>query len=90
MRPACEHKAGRVEARVFLSDSDCGENVAGAFRVRASRVSDVRDAHVILVDDVLTTGATLSAAAKALKKAGAAQVDALILSRVVKGGVGAI
>ena len=66
------------------------ENVAGAFRVRASRLREVRDAHVILVDDVLTTGATLSAAAKTLKKAGAARVDALVLSRVVKGGVGAI
>ncbi len=66
-------------------------NVAGAFGFR-SEVARARfkGAHVILIDDVLTTGATLSAAARTLKRAGAAQVDALVLARVVKGGVGAI
>jgi ComF family protein len=63
-------------------------NVAGAFRMRRGASAD--GAHVVLIDDVHTTGATLSAAARALKKAGAARVDALVLARVVKGGVGAI
>ncbi len=66
------------------------ENVAGAFAVRGSRIGEVADAHIVLIDDVLTTGATLSAASNALKRAGAARVDALVLARVVKGGVGAI
>jgi predicted amidophosphoribosyltransferase len=40
---------------------------------------------VLLVDDVYTTGATVKAAAKALKKAGAAHVDVLTFARVVPG-----
>ena len=65
-------------------------NVAGAFAVPKNVEADVVRAHIVLIDDVLTTGATISACAKALKTAGAAQVDALVLARVVKGGIGAI
>lgn len=43
-------------------------------------------AHVIIIDDVMTTGATLSACARAARKAGAARVDALILARAMKDG----
>lgn len=65
-------------------------NVAGAFVVREKSACDINGAHILLIDDVLTTGATLSACARALKKAGAATVDALVLARVVRGGVEAI
>lgn len=65
-------------------------NVAGAFKVNEKHRERIRNAHVIIVDDVLTTGATLSAVARCLVNAGAARVDALVLARVVKGGVGAI
>ncbi|MEM8770773.1 MAG: ComF family protein [Pseudomonadota bacterium] len=65
-------------------------NVAGAFRVPEQNKAKLRGAHIVLVDDVLTTGATLSACARALKRAGADVVDALVLARVVKGAVGAI
>jgi len=41
----------------------------------------VQDAHVILVDDVVTTGATLEAAAAALKAAGARRVDAIVFAQ---------
>lgn len=69
-----------------LSPDARRRNVAGAFEVRAGKAALISGAHVILVDDVLTTGATLSACARALKKAGARRVDALVLARVVRGG----
>lgn len=43
-------------------------------------------AHVVIVDDVMTTGATLSACARAARKAGAKRVDALVLARAMKDG----
>lgn len=66
-------------------------NVDGAFAVRDKTArNSLQGAHVVIIDDVLTTGATLSSAARTLKRAGALRVDALVLARVVKGGLGAI
>ncbi|MDX2142308.1 MAG: ComF family protein [Rhodospirillaceae bacterium] len=55
-------------------------NVAGAFAV--NRPDRVRGKNVVLVDDVLTTGATADACARTLLRAGAAAVDVLVLARV--------
>lgn len=60
------------------------QNVSGAFEVRASRLSRVKGSTVTLVDDVLTTGSTLAACSKALRKAGAVRVNVLVLARVVR------
>ena len=57
-------------------------NVAGAFEVRKTRQSRMKGSTVTLVDDVLTTGATLTACTKALKRAGATRVNVLVLARV--------
>jgi ComF family protein len=53
------------------------DNVSGAFSVPATRAQTLRAKRVLLVDDVVTTGATVGACAAALKRAGAAQVDVL-------------
>ena len=60
------------------------QNVAGAFKVPAGQRAAVKGRTVLLVDDVLTTGATASAAARALKRAGATSVFVLALARVVR------
>jgi predicted amidophosphoribosyltransferase len=55
------------------------ENVRRAFAVRAGY--HLKDAHVLLVDDILTTGATCSEAARALRAAGAARVTVAVVAR---------
>ncbi len=55
----------------------------GAFVLDEASRTSVQGRNVILVDDVYTTGATVNAAAKVLKKAGAARVDVLCWARVI-------
>lgn len=74
----------RTPSQAGLSGRARRRNVAGAFRVRRSREKRIEGAQVLLIDDVLTTGATLSACVRALKRAGARQVDVLVLARVVR------
>ncbi len=59
-------------------------NVAAAFAARKSRVDLLNGKRVLLIDDVLTTGATVGACVRGLRGAGAAQVDVLVLARVVR------
>jgi ComF family protein len=67
-----------TESQVGLSIDRRRQNVAGAFRATPGLVAGKR---VLLVDDVLTTGATLNACAQALKEAGAHMVITLTLAR---------
>jgi len=67
-----------------LSARQRRRNVAGAFVIRRSRRKQIEGAHVILVDDVYTTGSTLEACTAALLKAGAETVNVLVLARVVR------
>jgi ComF family protein len=57
---------------------------AGAFRVHPWQRQRLRDRRVVLIDDVLTTGATVGACARVLRRAGASRVDVLTLARVVR------
>ncbi len=57
-------------------------NVAAAFALRRGREEQVRGRRVLLIDDVHTTGATLAECVRALRRGGAAAVDALTLARV--------
>lgn len=61
-------------------------NVRGVFRVPERQRRRLRDKRVLLVDDVFTTGATVSAAARALLRGGAAGVDVVTLARAVQTG----
>ncbi|MGH7120064.1 MAG: ComF family protein [Acetobacteraceae bacterium] len=56
--------------------------VSNAFAVRASREREVRGKRVVLIDDVLTSGATVNACTQTLRQAGAAAIDVLAAARV--------
>ena len=73
-----------TEQQIGLSRAQRASNVQGAFKVAADRMADIQGRQVILIDDVLTTGATVDACARALLRAKAAQVDVLIFARVVE------
>ena len=72
-----------TQQQVGLSRSERAGNVQGAFRVAPAAKAEVAGRRLILIDDVLTSGATADACARALLRAGAAQVDVLVLARVV-------
>lgn len=59
-------------------------NVQGAFVIRDKAKTRLQGARIVLIDDVMTTGATLDSCARTLKRAGASHVSALTLARVVK------
>jgi len=64
-----------------LSRTARQRNVRGAFLLDPLRAGEVRQKHVVLVDDVMTSGASLFAAAQAVRQGGAASVSALVLAR---------
>ena len=72
-----------TEQQIGLSRSQRASNVQGAFKVATDRTADIEGRRVILVDDVLTSGATADACARALLRAKASQVDVLVFARVV-------
>jgi ComF family protein len=78
---SCLERARRTQAQHALGRGARASNTAGVFVVRASARAAVRHSWVIVVDDIMTTGATLSACAEALAGAGAEAVSAITLAR---------
>jgi ComF family protein len=76
-------RARATEQQVGLSRAQRASNVQGAFKVSADRQAEIAGRKLVLIDDVLTSGATTDACARALLRAKAAQVDVLVFARVV-------
>ena len=79
-----------TESQGGKSGSGRRRNVAGAFTVPKGRRRQVQGRRILLIDDVLTTGATAEACAKALLQAGAAAVDLATVARVREADPGTI
>lgn len=79
LAPSALMRLRATETQAGLTPTQRRKNMRGAFKV--SNPSAVQGQHVLLVDDILTTGATARAAAKALIKAGAASVYVATLAR---------
>jgi ComF family protein len=73
----------QTQTQVGLSADQRRRNVQGAFAVSAKGVSSIAGRSILLVDDVLTTGATAEACARALRRAGAARVNVVALAMAV-------
>lgn len=89
----------RSDARLLLRVRETGSqvaldrharqaNVGGAFAIEPLRAEQVRGKAMLLVDDVMTSGASLHAAAKVLRQAGASRVGAVVLARTEVGAGG--
>lgn len=59
------------------------KNISGVFKINPKFIADIKDKNILLVDDVITTGATANECAKILLKAGAARVEVLTLAKTL-------
>ncbi len=83
--PTALIRTKRTVQQVGLGATQRQDNVRGAFAVTEAGKSALFGKRIVLVDDVYTTGATVSAATRALKKAGAADVTVLTFARAMSG-----
>jgi ComF family protein len=83
--PGAVRRVKATRQQVGLPANQRIDNVRGAFRVPVEAEIAVAGRRVLLVDDVFTTGATVSAVTRALKRAGASAVDVMTFARVLPG-----
>ncbi len=81
--PFCLARVKATQSQVRLTRSQRALNVQGAFRVPDDMAARIEDRAIVLVDDVMTSGATANAASRTLLRAKARRVDVLVFSRVV-------
>jgi ComF family protein len=81
-QPMALSRTRTTVTQVGLTRQERRRNVAGAFEVPSRRKGAINGRNVLLIDDVITTGATVASCARALKRAGAAKVDVLALALV--------
>jgi ComF family protein len=76
-------RARATPQQVSKSKAERADNVQGAFRVAADYRASIAGRRLVLIDDVLTSGATVDACVRSLRRAGAARVEVLVFARVV-------
>ena len=79
----CLKKSRATAPQTKLTQKERLENVRNAFSFRTRQAKNIADKKLLLIDDVLTTGATMNECAKVLKKSGAGRVDVLTLARTI-------
>ena len=79
--PRLLYRKHHTPAQAGLTRIQRLKNVSTAFAVRPHYADQVEQKHILLIDDVMTTGATIHACTRALLKAGATRVDVLTFSR---------
>jgi ComF family protein len=83
LEPQALTRVKATSPQVGLTRAQRADNLSGAFAVEDRLKPAVAGRNILLIDDVLTTGATANAASRALLRAGAARVDLLVFARAV-------
>lgn len=84
--PLLVRRRRNTRRQVGLTADQREKNVAGAFVARPDSLARLKGRGVVIVDDVITTGSTVKAMTKALRKAGVEHIDVLSFARVTVGG----
>jgi len=81
--PQLLDRVRKTKTQVGLNAAQRRRNVSGAFAINESAFERISGKRVLLIDDVITTGATIEACSRALLKGGAETVNVLAFARVV-------